>query len=234
MLKALSRAFGWSVGRYGWSVVNERSLSMTIDAPLPETPCVWAGWHEANLVTIALHHFASPRPALAFVPPGYKGAAVRGWLRACRIEPVFLPADTRGAVVLRQMRAALKNGSDVIIALDGPAGPRRHARPGALWLAAIADVPVMPVGCAASMAWRVPRWDRHLVPLPGARIMTVFGEPLALADSRSPEASATVGRVLNELTRRAERGVLGGDLRSLAGEPRADSHVAAPLSPTQK
>jgi lysophospholipid acyltransferase (LPLAT)-like uncharacterized protein len=202
---------------------------------LPQSPCIWAAWHEANLVTIALHHFASARPALAFVPPGYKGAAVRGWLRACRIEPVFLPADPRGAVALRHMRAALARGSDVIIALDGPVGPRRQARPGALWLADIAGVPVMPVGCAASSAWRVPRWDRHLVPLPGARIMTVFGEPLVLDDRRSPDAVAQAARVLNDLTRRAERALLAGALAPDALTRRSDSRVAAPLSsPTQK
>ena len=172
---------------------------------LPDTPCVWAAWHEDNLVTIALHKYASPRPALAFVPPGWKGAAVRGWLDAAGIEPVFLASDLRGAVALRRMRAALASGSDVIIALDGPEGPRHEAKAGAMWLAGVARVPVMPVGCAAFPSFRVPRWDRHLVPLPGSRVVTVFGAPLPIDDDpRSPQARGRAQRLLNALNARAD------------------------------
>ena len=219
-MKPVAFGLGWIAGRYGERVVRPPSLSMVIESPLPDTPCVWAGWHENNLITIALHKFASRRGALAFVPPGWKGSAVRGWLKAAHVEPVFLPADPRGAVALRRMRAALASGRDVIIALDGPEGPRRQARPGALWLAGVARVPVMPVGCAATPSFRVPRWDRHLVPLPGARVITVFGPPLPLHDD--PRAEATVREactIMNDLTTRAER-ALGANGRAALAEDR--------------
>jgi lysophospholipid acyltransferase (LPLAT)-like uncharacterized protein len=201
----IPQGLGSFAGWYGDAVVGPHSLSMVVEATLPDTPCVWAAWHEDNLVTIALHKYASPRPALAFVPPGWKGAAVRGWLDAAGIEPVFLASDPRGAVALRRMRAALAAGSDVIIALDGPEGPRREAKAGAMWLAGVARVPVMPVGCAAFPAFRVPRWDRHLVPLPGSRVVTVFGAPLPIDDDpRSPQTLARAQRLLNALNARAD------------------------------
>ena len=34
------------------------------------------------------------------------------------------------------------------------------------------------IGAAARPALRVPRWDRHLVPLPSAHIAIVYGEPI--------------------------------------------------------
>jgi lysophospholipid acyltransferase (LPLAT)-like uncharacterized protein len=36
------------------------------------------------------------------------------------------------------------------------------------------------MGYAARPAIRAPRWDRHLVPLPGARIAVVYGEAIVI------------------------------------------------------
>src|SRR5436190_26793 len=87
-----------------------------------------------------------PRPlALAFIPRGAKGAAVRTWIGEFGIEPVEVSGDAMDGLALRRMREGLRGGADVIIAVDGPSGPRRRVRPGALWLAAVAGVPIMPI-----------------------------------------------------------------------------------------
>src|SRR6186997_228392 len=114
------------------------------------------------------HARASPprvtgRAAVAFVPPGAQGIAMSTWLSGVGATPVPLVGDARRGLGLRQMEAALASGKDVLIAVDGPTGPRHGIAPGALWLA---DVEIRPAGCWASPALRLPRWDRLMVPLP--------------------------------------------------------------------
>jgi Domain of unknown function (DUF374) len=129
-----------------------------LDAPLPRESAVWIGWHEGNLLALALHGRVTNRGAMAFVPPGFNGAAMQGWLEALGVTPVPLAADARRGLGLRQMEAALAAGKDVLIAVDGPRGPRHHIAPGAMWLARATGVEIRPVGCAAWPVLRLPRW----------------------------------------------------------------------------
>jgi lysophospholipid acyltransferase (LPLAT)-like uncharacterized protein len=85
---------------------------------------------------------------------------------------VTLPQDGSGnpAAALKHVARALREGRRVVIAVDGPRGPARRVRPGALWLARLSGCPIVPAATAARPAVLVPRWDRHVVPLPGARV----------------------------------------------------------------
>jgi lysophospholipid acyltransferase (LPLAT)-like uncharacterized protein len=170
-------ATGWgrAVARYSRAVLANGEADIVLEAPTPLAPVVWIGWHEVNLLTLSFHCRYFPRPAIAFVPPGLAGAAMRGWLEELGIEPVALAPDARRGLGLRQMRAALAAGKDALIAVDGPLGPRHRVAPGAFWLARASGAEVRPVGSAASRYVRLPRWDRMLVPLPGAHVTLVVG-----------------------------------------------------------
>ena len=114
-----------------------------------------------------------------------------------------ITGTTFDGIMLRHLRRAVAAGRDVLIAADGPAGPRWQAKPGALWLGSVARVPVIPVGIAASPAISLPRWDRHLVPLPGARLAIAIGAPMADLDVRSPDAANALQAAIDSLTARA-------------------------------
>ena len=76
------------------------------------SPVVWAGWHELNLVTLALHGIIRSRPALALMPKGAKGAAVRTWIGEFGIIPVEVSGDATDGFALRRMRDGLRKGFD--------------------------------------------------------------------------------------------------------------------------
>lgn len=101
------------------------------------------------------------------------------------MEAALLAHDGEGpsAEALRHMCRVLKKGHTVGIAVDGPRGPRRALRPGALWLARLSGKPVVPMGVAAAPAIHLPRWDRHLLPLPGAGFTVVYGAPIVIPRS---------------------------------------------------
>lgn len=96
------------------------------------------------------------------------------------------------------MRALLRNlaeGTTVAVLVDGPRGPARVAKTGIIALARIAELPIQPVAFSARPALRLSSWDRSLIPLPFARVVCAYGEPVEVdpllgRDDRVEQAAA--------------------------------------------
>ena len=90
-------------------------------------------------------------------------------------------ARRSGSAALRGLnRAIVEDRQSPAIAVDGSKGPRRYCKPGAIMVARIAGVPIIPIGFAARRGWRAPTWDRHLVPYPGSKVAITVGEPFVV------------------------------------------------------
>ncbi len=72
----------------------------------------------------------------------------------------------------------LRQGHFIAITPDGPRGPRRRAAPGVAELAAMAGVPVCPIGASTTRARLFRSWDRAMLPLPFGRGVLVLGAPI--------------------------------------------------------
>lgn len=208
MIAALERAaFAWGrlVGRYSLSAVRPERTLVVGRERLAINPAIVVDWHRTNLVALAFYRQQLSGPCFTFVPPGLEGATVRGWMSIYGQTPVLLPKDGTGnpQAAVRQMARALRAGINVVIALDGPHGPAERARPGALWLARLTGCPVIPCGLAARPSVSYPRWDRHLIPLPGAWLSIVMGEPM-LVGRHEPVDEAHLA-ALGERVRAANR-----------------------------
>ena len=204
-------AFAWGrlVGRYSLSAIRPERTMVVGGQHIALRPCIWVSWHRTNLLALAFWQQQFKRPCFTFVPPGLEGQTVRGWMSAFEQTPVLLPKDHSGnpQAALKQMARALRQGLDVVIALDGPHGPAEIARPGALWLARLTGCPLVIGGFAASPSVNLPRWDRHVVPLPGARLSAVLDEPMVIGrdepvDEAHLEALAERVHAANRLARR--------------------------------
>lgn len=114
-------------------------------------------------------------------------------------------STSRGAAVsLKELIRAARQGSDIAFTPDGPRGPARSVQPGVLFAAAATGFPVIPVAIEASRAWEAPSWDRLLVPLPGARVEIVYGEPLEVPrDADLATETARLRTALEQTERRA-------------------------------
>ncbi|WCE94541.1 lysophospholipid acyltransferase family protein [Acidithiobacillus ferriphilus] len=87
----------------------------------------------------------------------------------------------RGAVKgARGMLRAAHAGYDLAISPDGPRGPREVLQEGVIELARISGLPIVPVTYSARWAKRFASWDGFLLPLPGARGVILWGEPLRI------------------------------------------------------
>jgi lysophospholipid acyltransferase (LPLAT)-like uncharacterized protein len=176
------------------------------------------GWEKAG------EHFilAFWHRHLLLMPYGYRGRRIAvlvsqsrdGELIARTVARLGIDSSrgstTRGGMAgMRDLLRRAQAGYDLAFTPDGPKGPASVVQPGVILAAAATGLPIQPVALAASRCRRLRSWDRFVVPLPGAAVHFVYGEPLAVARRGTPEeaeeAAAELGRRLDAAAAEAER-----------------------------
>jgi lysophospholipid acyltransferase (LPLAT)-like uncharacterized protein len=154
-------------------------------------PMVFAIWHE-GLLTVGWYVAQLLRrgvPVTFLISPSTDGELGVQILARFGSRAVRGSARRSGAAALRGLKQAItRAGQAPVIAVDGSKGPRRYCKPGAIMVARMAGVPVVPIGFAASRAWRARSWDRHLVPYPGSEVAITVGEPLVVERQMDSDA----------------------------------------------
>ncbi|MYA32746.1 MAG: DUF374 domain-containing protein [Gemmatimonadales bacterium] len=108
-------------------------------------------------------------------------------------------SSTRGGSGgFRQLARFCAAGRGVILTGDGPRGPRRALKEGTARIAKLTEGTVTVVGVAASSGWRLPSWDRFLVPAPGA---TVFVSLEAVVADDAPGTGEIQAALRREVAR---------------------------------
>lgn len=125
-------------------------------------------------------------------------------------------SSTRGGIKgLKSLIRAARDGRDLALTPDGPQGPARVFKPGALAVAQTTGLPIIPVAVGSSGGWRFNSWDGFLVPRPLARIRIEYGEPVEVyrsADRTALERQAeALGHQLDSLTAQAMAGCGSAD-----------------------
>ena len=110
-----------------------------------------------------------------------------------------------GARALRTLIRFLRRGEgDVVMAVDGPRGPAKRAKAGAVFAARRSGALLHPVGNWAQRVIVVrSAWDEFVVPLPFSRVVIAVGEELELAVT-DPHLEH-LDRAINFENRRARR-----------------------------
>jgi len=118
-------------------------------------------------------------------------------------------SSTRGGVgAVVEMVRLMRQGCTTAFTIDGPKGPPRLAKMGAVLLAKKSGHPILPVTMALQRYWKAPTWDSFQVPKPFSRANVFCSQPIyvpadadeALLETKRDELQAA----LDELTRRGE------------------------------
>jgi len=145
---------------------------------------IFAGWHGRTLLgallfrgkgvwTIISHSRDGEFQSRIFQNFGFniiRGSTGRGGVRAA-VESIRV----------------LRDGGVMAFTPDGPRGPSGVVQEGIMVMAQKSGALLVPVGVAAKPCYRVPTWDAYMVPLPFAKAIMLFGEPLAVPKDASPE-----------------------------------------------
>lgn len=79
-----------------------------------------------------------------------------------------------------QMKRELEGGGELIIVPDGPRGPGREMKPGAVKLAKETGAILIPVTFSCSKRKTLTSWDKFMIPWPFARSVAVYGKPMTI------------------------------------------------------
>ncbi len=167
-----------------------------LDSDAPWIPCVW---HQRVFGCLNWLLRGAPRPVrpAVLISPSVDGELVQRTLRGSNVRIVRGSATRTGGPAIRELHRVLaRERTPVFLAPDGPHGPARIAKAGAVVLAQLSNAPLVPISCAYDRAWRLPSWDSFLVPRPFARVAIVAGEPRRCPRDLPSESLASEVRAL--------------------------------------
>jgi lysophospholipid acyltransferase (LPLAT)-like uncharacterized protein len=152
-----------------WRIHIDEESREILDTSTP--PRILATWHNRS--------FASPAVVARLTDPSKVACLISPSKMAAWEVALFKFLDykvVRGSTTRRSVQAgiellrALREGNDVGISPDGPSGPLYSFQSGTAAIAKKASVPMLFFGMNCKSAIRLNTWDRHLIPLPFARI----------------------------------------------------------------
>jgi len=151
-------------------------------------------WHQSLLTVLAPALDTKLRLAV-LTSLSSDGDIITSFLESVGIRAVR-GSSTRGAArAAKAVMGALTEGYSMSMAVDGPRGPARQVKSGALEIARRQAVTIIPIAARASREFSFMRsWDRFRLPLPGAHVAMVYGEPVTYP-SHEPSPAELLERV---------------------------------------
>lgn len=148
-------------------------------------PLIYIFWHRHILYVIHQFRNSGARPLISLSSDGELVAAVA---EEFGMNPIRGSSSKGGARAFLLMARCVKNEkAAVLITADGPKGPAREVKEGAVQLAVKTGAFVIPISWSGSRLMVLKKsWDRFMIPLPFGRIHFAFGQPLRLAAGADP------------------------------------------------
>jgi hypothetical protein len=162
---------------------------------------IYAFWHQRQVYFTWAHRGVG---AAVLVSRSKDGEMIAETMRLSDIGAVRGSSSRGGAAAVRQLMDVLQSGLDIGITPDGPKGPAREVKDGAIFLAQKLGVPIVPVTNALSNKLEFKKaWDRFQVPLPFGRAVVAYGEPITVGPdddlkAKSAELKASLDRITAE------------------------------------
>ncbi len=157
---------------------------------------IFAVWHNRLALSLRLYtrfiqKHDPPRRLAAMVSASRDGGLLARVLALFGVQPVRGSSSRRGPQALLEMVTWAERGYDLAITPDGPRGPRYQVQPGAVDLAALCGLPLIPVSYDLTRCRRLKSWDGFLVPLPFSGCRVRFGDPLEVPRALDDAARET-------------------------------------------
>jgi lysophospholipid acyltransferase (LPLAT)-like uncharacterized protein len=172
-------------------------------------PFILAFWHGRLLmIPMAWQRLA---PMHMLISSHADGRIIAHAVRYFGVDSIAGSTNRGGPGALRAMMRFLKAGDCVGITPDGPDGPAMRASEGIVAVARLSRAPIVPITYATSRRRILGTWDRFHLPLPFARGVFLWGEPIAVPANIDTDGMARwrtlVEERLSALTAEADRRV---------------------------
>lgn len=159
-----------------------RDESGLISNPSFPQPVIFAFWHNRMfLMSYFYRRFLPGRRGVCLVSASQDGEMIALVLGRFGLKAVRGSSSRRGKEAFRELTDNLKEGWDVAITPDGPRGPCYQAHIGVVGLAALSGSQLVPVSYDLAWKFRLPSWDRFIIPIPFSICSLHLGKPMSVA-----------------------------------------------------
>jgi len=157
---------------------------------------IYCTWHNRLALSMKLyfnfglrHHQATGLAAL--VSASKDGAFLAAILERFGVQPVRGSSSRRGPQALLELTTWAERGYDLAITPDGPRGPRYVVQDGAMALAQVSGLPIVPASYQLRWKIQLKSWDKFQIPLPFSRCDVFTGRvinvPREISDAKREE-----------------------------------------------
>lgn len=172
-------------------------------------PCVYAMWHAHQCCVHGLPDRASCN---VLVSRSRDGQIIANVVEKWGFKVIHGSKGKKGSVeATLQMIHALEHGECCAIMVDGPKGPAKVVKDGAIKIAKKAGVPIVPVfWYSPNLTFlKFPSWDGFRIPFFWTKLINIYGEPIYVdADNdkaQDEEVRLKVQRSLEKLEKEAPK-----------------------------
>ncbi len=163
--------------RYRW---NDRSGHF---ASPPSSPAIYCVWHNRLALSMKAYYGYARKHSrtaglAALVSASKDGGFLAAILEGFKVQPVRGSSSRRGPQALLELTTWAERGYDLAITPDGPRGPCYVVQDGAMSLAQVTGLPIVPFSFHLHWKLRAKSWDRFQIPLPFSRCEMILEAPV--------------------------------------------------------
>ncbi len=160
-------------------------------------PAVLCYWHQQHVFG-AYYALALKDKGLKLgflISPSVDGEVPARIVTSWGAHPIRGSSNRTGARAMRDLYNVIsKEGISPVNTSDGPTGPVFKFKPGAVMLAQLTQVPMLPIAFAASSFWQLKSWDKFIIPKPFSKIVISVGPPCNVNKQATLEQQASIAK----------------------------------------
>ena len=198
MLKRMLRSeagqaiLSWILAKFiqltAWSIRWEKpSTTGSSIVNAPDQPVIAVFWH--SRVMQMTESWPMVKPLAMLQSPHPDGKVIARAIQRLGFRTIW-GSSTKGkggAAGLRNLIKALRGGVSIGVTPDGPRGPRMRLGPGVVAAARMSGAPVVPGAWNTRHRKALGTWDRMLLARPFSRGVVLWGEPVHVPKTLTPE-----------------------------------------------
>jgi lysophospholipid acyltransferase (LPLAT)-like uncharacterized protein len=158
-------------------------------------------WHERLFISPLIARKFFKRPITALISTSRDGGWLVAFFKIMGLNAVRGSSSKRGAPALIELTRTMKAGRNAGVTPDGPKGPRRICKPGAVALAKLTHCPFLLLGINFHSAYKLRSWDQFSIPYPFSKVDIHFEYIACPAREENDDAVALkIEKRLNEIS----------------------------------
>lgn len=163
-----------------------------VNYPKLDGPCLFVMWHAHQL---SVHGLPDRGNCNILVSRSRDGQIIAGVVEKWGFKVIHGSKGKKGSVEASlQMINALKSGECCAMMVDGPKGPAKVVKDGAIRIAKKAGVPIVPVYwySPSPTLLKFPSWDEFRMPFFVTKLINLYGEPIYVNPEEDKEHDENV------------------------------------------